>query len=294
MTSSKEVEGVKIGLECIPCFVRQAYEAVRFVTDDQKSRERIVKQVLFRMANESFDKTPPSVGGDIHRIVRCLSGERDPYLEIKKDSNELAMRLMPSFKAHIRSSPDPFETALRLAIAGNVIDSAQGDRISEQVIQDAVSQSLDQSISKDIINELREQIGKATHILYLGDNAGEIVFDRLLIEELDGCHITFAVRGAPILNDALIDDARMAGLDTLVEVVDNGSDVPGTILEECSDDFRRSFMDTDLVIAKGQGNYETLGEEQKKIFFLLQAKCPVIARDIGCEQGDMAIVKKGC
>jgi uncharacterized protein with ATP-grasp and redox domains len=284
---------VKIGLECIPCFVRQAFDAVSLVTDDQKSRERILRQILFRMANESFEKTPPSVGGDIHRIVRRLSGDSDPYLEIKKDSNMLAMKLMPSLKELIQGSKDPFETAVRLAIAGNIIDSGQGDQISEQKIRNAVSQCLDQRVSKHTINQLKEEIGKASNILYVADNAGEIFFDRLLIEELNGCHITFVVRGAPIINDALKDDARMAGLDTLVEVVENGSDVPGTIVEECSDDFKRYFMEADLVIAKGQGNYDALSDEEKKIFFLLQAKCPVVARDIGCEEGDMVIVKKG-
>jgi uncharacterized protein with ATP-grasp and redox domains len=284
---------MKIGLECIPCFVRQAFEAVRFVTDDQRNRERILRQVVFRIANESFEKTPPSVGGDIHRIVRLMSDNSDPYLEIKKDSNELAMRLMASLKARIKSSQDPFETAVRLAIAGNIIDSGQGDHVGEEKLKETISECLDQPISQDAINELREEIGKTSNILYLADNAGEVFFDRLLIEELDGCHITFVVRGAPIINDALRDDARMAGIDTLAEVVDNGSDAPGTIVEECSEEFRRHFAEADLVIAKGQGNYETLSDERKIMFFLLKAKCPVIANDIGCHEGDMVIIKKG-
>ena len=284
---------MKIGLECIPCFVRQACEAVRLVTDDRKSRERILRQVVFRLANESFEKTPPSIGGDVHRIVRRLSGESDPYLEIKKDSNELAMSLMPSLKARMKSSPDPFETAVRLAIAGNIIDSGQGDHISEEKLKETISECLDQPIRQDAINELREEIDKASNILYLADNAGEVFFDRLLIEELNGCHITFVVRGSPIINDALRDDARMAGIDTLVEVVDNGSDAPGTVVGECSEEFRSHFAEADLVIAKGQGNYETLSDERKIMFFLLKAKCPVIANDIGCHEGDMVIIKKG-
>jgi uncharacterized protein with ATP-grasp and redox domains len=284
---------LKIGLECIPCFVRQAFEAVSLVTDDKKSRERILRQILFRMANESFDKTPPSVGGDIHRVVRLLSGNNDPYLETKRNSNASAFKLMPSLKELIKSSVDPFETAVRVAIAGNIIDYGQGDHVGEEKVKKTVSQCLDQPISKDAINELKEEIGKASNILYLGDNAGEVFFDKLLIEELHGYPITFVVRGAPTINDALKDDARMAGLDTLVRVVDNGSDVPGTILEECSPEFKRQFGDADLVIAKGQGNYETLSDNQKKIFFLLQAKCPVISKDIGCQEGEMVIVRKG-
>ena len=284
---------MKIGLKCIPCFVRQAFEAVSLVTNDQKIRERILRQVLFRLANVSFDNTPPYIGRDIHRIVRLLSGDSDPYVEIKKDSNTLAMKLMPSLKELIKSSADPFETAVRLAIAGNIIDCGQGNPISEEKIQKTVSQCLDQPVSKDAINELKEEIGKASNILYLGDNAGEVFFDRLLIEELQGYPITFVVRGAPTINDALKDDARMVGLDKLVRVMDNGSDVPGTILEECSPEFKRQFMEADLLIAKGQGNYETLSDEQKKTFFLLKVKCPVIAEHIGCQEGDMVIVRRG-
>jgi len=284
---------LKIGLECIPCFVRQAYEAMSLVTDDQKIMERILRQVLFRLANVSFDNTPPFIGRNIHRIIKLLSGNNDPYLEIKKDSNTLAMKMMLSLKELIKSSTDPFETAVRLAIAGNIIDYGQGNYVGEEKIKKTISQCLDQPVSKENFNELKEEIEKASNILYLGDNAGEVFFDKLLIEELNGYPITFVVRGAPTINDALRDDARMAGLDKLVAVVDNGSDVPGTILEECSEEFKRLFFEADLVIAKGQGNYETLSDEQKKIFFLLKAKCPVIAEDIGCQEGDMVIAKKG-
>jgi len=282
---------LKIGLECIPCFVRQAFDAVILVTNDEKIRERILRQVLFRLANVSFDNPPPYIGRDIHRIIKLLSGNSDPYLEIKKDSNTLAIKLMPSLKKLIKRSSDSFETAVRLAIAGNIIDCVRGDHLSEKKIQKTISQCLDQPLSKDTIDELRREIGKASNILYLGDNSGEVFFDKLFIDELQGNNITFVVRGAPIINDALMDDARMAGLDRLVRVLDNGSDVPGTILEECSDEFKRYFMEADLVIAKGQGNFETLRDDKKKIFFLFKVKCPVIADYLGCEEEDSVIVE---
>jgi uncharacterized protein with ATP-grasp and redox domains len=126
----------------------------------------------------------------------------------------------------------------------------------------------------------------------LGDNAGEVFFDRLLIEELVGCPITFVVRGAPIINDALRGDAKRAGLDKLVTVMDNGSDAPGTILEECSEDFKRQFREADLVVAKGQGNYHTLRDQGKRMFYLLKVKCPVVADEFGCDEGDMVVVRK--
>jgi len=282
---------LKIGLECIPCFVRQTFEAVSFITNDERQKESILRQVLSTLANESFDRAPPYIGRVIHEIIRDLSGNSDPYLHIKKDSNVLARRLMPSLRHIMKSSTEPFETAVRLAIAGNIIDYGQGDHISKEKIKETVTSCLDQPINRVTINELRGEIEKASSILYLGDNAGEVFFDRLLIEKMERYPVTFVVRGAPIINDALRDDARMAGIDSLVKVVDNGSDVPGTILEECSKEFQRQFMEADLVIAKGQGNYETLNDERKKIFFLLKAKCPVIARDIGCDEGDIVIVK---
>jgi uncharacterized protein with ATP-grasp and redox domains len=282
---------LKIGLECIPCFVRQTFEAAGFVTDDERQKENILRQVLSTVANESFNKTPPYMGRVIHGIIRDLSGNGDPYLHIKKDSNLLAGNLLPSLRHIIGSSTEPFETAVRLAIAGNIIDYGQGNHISEEKIKETITSCLGQPINRVAVNELREEIKKASSILYLGDNAGEIFFDRLLIERIKKYPVTFAVRGRPIINDALREDASMAGIDLLVKVVDNGSDAPGTILEECSEEFRRRFAEADLVIAKGQGNYETLNDERKKIFFLLKAKCPVIARDIGCDEGDIVIVK---
>ncbi len=284
---------MKIAPECIPCLVRQAFEAVRLATDDQERGRRILRQVLFRLANEPFDKAPPSVGADIHRIVRLMAAETDPYLEIKRHSNSLAMRLMPTLRELVSSSGDRFETAVRLAICGNVIDCAQGDNVGEQGVKEAVFRCLDQPVNKNAINELKDEARSASSILYLGDNAGEVFFDRLLIEELAGYPVKFVVRGAPIINDALREDAEGAGLDKLVTVIDNGSDAPGTILDECSEEFKTQFREADLVVAKGQGNYHTLRDQAKSIFYLLKVKCPVIANEFGCDEGDMVVVRRG-
>ena len=135
----------------------------------------------------------------------------------------------------------------------------------------------------------KEAISQAEEILYLADNAGEIVFDRLLIEQLPMDRVTVVVKGEPVINDATLQDAVVAGLDKIVEVTDNGSDAPGTILESCSQSFINHFDKADLVIAKGQGNYETLSDVDKNIFFILKAKCPVISRNIGCEVGEMIL-----
>lgn len=284
---------MKIGLPCVPCFVKQACEAGNLATIDPKVKEEILREVLYKLTTQSFDVTPPFVGRDIHRIVKRLSGEGDPYRKIKHYSNKIAGRMAPRLNGLIKGSADPFTTAVRLAIAGNIIDYGQGNRLSVERIEKTVFQSLDSPVNNGMINELRKEIRKASRILYLGDNAGEVFFDRLLLEQLEGHPITFVVRGGPIINDALEDDAKTAGINQLVPVIDNGSDAPGTIVEECSEEFKRVFREADLVIAKGQGNYETLSDEKKKTFFLLKAKCPVITRDIGCHEGDMVIVGKG-
>ena len=284
---------MKIALECIPCFVRQAFEAGGLVTSDNELRERILREVLSTLSEKSFDATPPSIGRDVHAIVKTLTGDNDPYYKAKQDSNTLALKLMPSLKGYIKDSLDPFETALRLSIAGNIIDYGQGDNIDEEKIKNSISQCLNQPIERDSIEDLKKELSRASNILYLADNAGEIVFDRLLINELKQYPVSLAVRGKPIINDALREDAAIAGIDKLIEVIDNGTDIPGTIIEECSQEFRERFFESDLIISKGQGNYETLSNTHKKIFFLLKVKCPVIARDIGCHEGDIAIKKKG-
>jgi len=146
-------------------------------------------------------------------------------------------------------------------------------------------------MSENQIYEFRDAVRRAENILYLADNAGEIVLDRLLIGQLPVERVTVVVKGEPVINDATMDDAIIAGLPKIVEVIDNGSDAPGTILETCSQAFRNRFENTDLIIAKGQGNYETLSDANKNIFFILKAKCPIIARDLGCEIGEMILRK---
>jgi uncharacterized protein with ATP-grasp and redox domains len=184
----------------------------------------------------------------------------------------------------------------RLSIAGNILDFGIGNLTSEQsadTLDETIQDALTRPIPPGNVALLREAIEEAEDILYVGDNAGEIVFDRLFIEQMPGERVTFVVKGAPIINDATREDAEVAGLTEIVSVIDNGSNAPGTILELCSGQFRRRFESSDLVISKGQGNYETLSEINKRMYFLLKVKCPVVAKDLGCQVGDMAVRRSG-
>jgi uncharacterized protein with ATP-grasp and redox domains len=238
-----------------------------------------------------MSQTPPAIGQQIHRLIRNLVDQDDPYHGIKKQFNELALKLYPELRKQILGSDARLETAVRLAIAGNIIDFGINSSIDESELHKAVNESLTADFDSKHVQSFEDAVEQAQEILYLADNAGEIVFDRLLIEQLPCEKITVVVKGKAVINDATMEDADFVGLTRIVEVIDNGSDAPGTILESCSRRFRDRFENADLLIAKGQGNYETLSDVDKNIFFILRAKCPVIAKDLNCKVGEMIFRK---
>jgi len=283
---------MKTTLDCIPCFVGQALQAARFVTDDPGVHELIVRDVLRLTAEMDLAQPPPLVGQKIHRTLRRLTGVDDPYRMVKEQFNRMALDMLPELSAKVREAADPLYMALRLAICGNVIDMGVNGGITEAEVRQAVANALKESFHGDV-DAFRRAVREARVILYLADNAGEIVFDRLLIEQMwRPERVTLAVRGSPILNDATMVDAEAAGLCDLVKVIDNGSDAPGTILADCSQPFRRRFAEADLIIAKGQGNFETLSDEAGDIYFLFKAKCAVIADHVGLPVGTHVAIRR--
>jgi uncharacterized protein with ATP-grasp and redox domains len=264
----------------MPCFIRQALDSARLVTDDEMVHEQVIRYVLKLATDLDMSQSPPAIGWWIHRLIRELTGNDDPYRELKKRFNRLALRICNELEDTVGSSEDPLETA-------NIIDLGVKTSLAESDIEKIIADCLKGDFDKSAIEEFKNAVNQAERILYLTDNAGEIVFDKLLIEQLPLEKVTVAVRGKPVINDATMEDAEFAGLTKIVEVIDNGSDAPGTILKSCSEKFRRRFEQSDLILSKGQGNYETLSDKQKDIFFVLKVKCPVIARNLGCEVGQM-------
>lgn len=280
---------MKTYLDCLPCLVRQTIEAVRLASDDPVFQEKICRLAMEEMSRIDFCSSPPVMAQRIHRLLRRESG-CDPYREAKTQANLLALSLLPRLEEKIQKSPAPLETAIRLAIAGNIIDMGVGfhPRFEKKHLLESIEHALNTAFKGDV-SAFSAGIEKAKNILYLIDNAGEIVFDRLLISLLPREKVTAVVKGTPIINDATLADAEMAGLQEMVSVRENGSDGPGTILASCSPEFLGLYQQADLIIAKGQAHYETLNEEGKDIFFLLKAKCPVVARDLQCRIGDMIL-----
>ncbi len=280
-----------IYLDCIPCFIRQSLDAARHATEDEYIHEQVVRGVLGLANNMDMSQSPPVIGQQIHRLIRDLVGVEDPYHKVKQQFNNAALNLYSKMRHLIIESEDPFETAVRLAIAGNIIDFGVKSQLRETELAETINQCLSKEPSGMQLEDFRNAVNEAEDILYIADNAGEIVFDRLLIEQMPIDKVTVVVKGLPVINDATMEDAVIAGLPKILDVIDNGSDAPGTILESCSPSFRNRFESADLVVAKGQGNYETLSDVDKNIFFILKAKCPVIARDLGCEVGEMILKK---
>lgn len=280
---------MKTYLECYPCLVQQAVDSVQRVVDDPEKQAAIIGETLRILSAADPGEPPPIMAQRIHRALRSTLGEEDPYREIKEQSNQFALELLNDWRARVLASPDPFGAAVRLAIAANIIDYGPKRCLSHAGMVETIEHSQDVPLDKNAIEAFHEAIESAESILYLADNAGEIVFDRLLIEQLPVRKVTLAVRGTPVINDATMVDAETAGLTQLVRVIDNGSDVPGTALSECSPEFRRIFQSADLVISKGQGNLETLLDTPKNICFLLLVKCPLIARELACDVGRMVV-----
>ena len=277
--------------DCVPCFIRQTIDSLRVITGDEAVHEQVLRRVLGLVSEMDFRQSPPAMAQKIHRIIRQLTEIDDPYKEMKRRFNAFALELYPGLQKLVIESEDPFETAVRLAIAGNIIDLGVKSSLGIPEVERSIKESLTVPFDMTNLDEFKNASVESHNILYIGDNSGEIVFDRFLIEQIGPERITFAVRGKPVINDATIEDAHAAGLMDLVKVIDSGDDAPGTILETCSEEFRIHFEQSDMVIAKGQGNYETLSDVDKNIFFLLRAKCPVIANHLDCKIGEMILYK---
>jgi uncharacterized protein with ATP-grasp and redox domains len=274
-------------IDCFPCFLRQTAIALAQHAEDRTVQEEVMREVLPLLERADTARPPAYTTTFIHRLIRKkLAG--DPFKKVKDVYNALAMSLYPELKDRIARSEDPLWTSARLAISGNVIDFGIFTSID---IENSIRRSLETNIAVDDFISFRSEVGKAEEILYLLDNAGEVVFDRLLIEELTaaGKKVTAAVKGSAVLNDVTIDDARQAGLPALCEVIDNGSDGIGTILEWTSPEFRSKYEAAPLVISKGQGNFETLAGNGKKTFYLFQSKCDVVSKELGLSPGSMLL-----
>jgi len=240
---------------------------------------------LYNKVRDNF--SAPLFSRELHIALKQYTNNPDPYKEVKRQSNDLVLAMYPDLKKQVALSDNPFDTALRLAIAGNIIDFGAGDNFD---IQATIEKVLHSDFAIDHSNKLKHALSKARTVLYLGDNTGEIVFDKLFIEHIMHPNLFYAVRGTPIINDATMDDAKYVGMDIVADVISNGYDAPSTVLEHCSAEFKEVFNRADVIISKGQGNLEgLLGKTGKDIYYLLMIKCDVIAGLLHVKKGDFVV-----
>ncbi|MBP3790710.1 MAG: DUF89 family protein [Methanobrevibacter sp.] len=286
---------MKISYECGPCFLRQAKEALDLSTDDELLKMEIMEDI-FKFLSDNFkvDTNSNGTGSAMHKMIIEKTGCRDPYFKEKIEGNEIALKYLPDVK-RILDEDDSLENYVKIAIVGNILDF--GAFKLDDDIESVIKQSLCKELAVKDIEEFEKSLKTHDKVLYLVDNTGEIVFDKLLLEKIKeyDIDITIAVKSEPILNDATRKEALDAGLDEFGEIVEIGCGTVGYVDSEISDEFRKIFDDHVFVISKGMGNFEGLSEidlSSKEIYFLLCAKCNTISRAIGANLHDMLLFKK--
>jgi len=276
---------MKTYLDCLPCFLQQTLRAGRVATDDEKIIKQLLDDVGMMLKDISLENTPPETGMLIYQKISQITGNKDPFKKIKKENIDKALYLYPEMKKLIDRSNDKLLAAIKLAIAGNVIDFGVNRAFD---IEEEISEALNKKLVLKNYEDFKEALDKAKEVLYIGDNAGEAVFDKILIEQLKK-PVIYVVRGCPVINDVTFRDAASAGIDKVARIISSGTPAPGTILKTCNSDFIKLFKSADMVISKGQGNYEGLSGEDRSIFFLLKVKCRVIESNIGAKVGDVIL-----
>lgn len=275
---------------CLPCMVAQAHNTAQYCTSDPALQKAIIQEAMRAYTDIKLDQSPAVLSQIAYETCRRMTGVADPFAAAKRQANEAALRLYPELKARLAQSPDPLRDALVLAVAGNIIDLgiAQEYDLTEDIVK-----QLERGFDREDLVGFRATAEGARRILYLADNAGEIVFDRLLIEVLGPERITLMVKAGPIVNDVLRADVEQVGLAEQVRVVDTGSNYFGCPWEHISEAARAEFAAADLIISKGHANFETvseLGAEGDKAWYLLKVKCSEVARELQAHCGDVVLV----
>lgn len=282
---------MKAELACIPCIMKQAYNTAMRATDDPAERLEIMKRAADYVKTVDFTLSPADSSNPVYRIAREVSGRDDPYERDKKYYNELCLGMLPDLRRRIEETGDPIGASARAAILGNLIDLGIG---LEFDLDRDLKRIFDLPFGVDDTLLLRDAVtvGGAS-ILYLGDNAGEIAFDRLLVERMaEKNRVTFVVKSGPIINDATMEDARTVGLTDIVEVIETGSNGIGVKWSEVTETFLERYRAADIIISKGQGNYETMSGKKGVKFFLLRAKCESVAAALGVKFGDIVLARR--
>ena len=278
----------KMNYECLICQVNALQKRMDKYQVAEKKRNRLVSSMMKEIAAIDLDNSySPEITRNLIEQLKQNSKVADPYQPEKEQSNREMLERYSEFKRMVEVSKDPFETALRLAIAGNIIDFGPNHEFD---IWETIEQVMTSDFAINDSEQLRDQIKSAKSILYLGDNCGEVVLDKLFLETIQHPNVVFAVRNNAILNDVTLKEATEVGIPEVATLISNGDDSPSTILHRVSPEFKAIYDSADLIISKGMGNFEGLMDEKDpRLFYLLMIKCPVIGKKTGAKKGGFVI-----
>lgn len=275
---------------------RQALNTARLLTNNQDIQLRILAKVADSIKKVSLDKTPAALCKPVYLTVAEITGKKDPYEKLKRETNRAALALLPELRKFVRKSPDPLDAAIHVAVAGNIIDLGIGHSFDFTRDIKEILEIMKQKFAISALDDFRNELGRNRKLLYLGDNAGEIIFDCILVEQLikTDTEVTFAVKSSPIINDATMKDARTAGLTKLVRVIETGGNDVGIDWDNVSKEFMQTVKQADIILAKGHGNFETCDDRPENFYFLLKSKCDIVTNELGIELGDLVFKRTHC
>lgn len=270
---------------CIPCIMTLMESTLDKADLDIKSRQEILNK--FQVDWDQADMTlPPSrTTGAIYQKVLRETGQEDLFRTHKETSIQEALELYPRLKKMVDESPDPLDAVIRISALGNILDIANPNSYD---LDEEISHLLEYNILGDSLETFREKLACADSLLILADNAGETVFDKVLIETID-VPVIYAVKSGPAFDDALVKDAKQAGIERVSQLIETGTPYPGTYIPSCSAEFQDLFKKAPLILAKGQANFETLSDLSRDIFFLLKVKCEVVRQEIEYPIGSLVL-----
>lgn len=283
-------------VDCIACIVNKTEKLAEKYAADKQQKFCVMKQILREISDTEFEKSPPYVDSRAARILKREFGIEDFYLDEKRYFNERLLSMEAEIESLLYSSDDRFADALKIALAGNIMDFSALPKVEFDLVKRIIEETRSKGLHSDTLSQLRGDLASGSNLLYLGDNTGEIVLDKVFIKEIrreyPHLSITFATRGAPIYNDVTMDDARLVGMDELASVIGNGSDIPGTDLSEVSRAFYDTFMNADVILSKGQGNFESLLGCGQNVYYLFLCKCNVFITKMGAKKFDSIFVNE--
>lgn len=287
---------MKTSLECMECNVKQLIKVSNLLKVSNDQKEEATRKLFKVLSDVTFEYSNPYVMGKTFDVIKKVYQNDNPYKEIKSEYNHLILEMVNELEEMIDNSSNRLDTALRLAVVGNLIDFGARHSFDKDALRNRINNQSEIEFAIDFSNQLLHRLRKAKSLFYIGDNCGEIVFDKLFIEEIKKANpdivVNFAVRGDAILNDVTLDDALEVGMDKIANIVSSKMAVPGTILSKTPKEFQNLFHESDIVIAKGQGNYESLSDiKRNDLYLILMAKCQYVANTVGANLMDYIVLE---